>query len=147
NSPSSTSAWSRSSTDATSLATPPPTANATVAGATSRSIQRPTVFSYAAVAATTRRRSRVRMRLLEANLLTRVGVCGLVALLLLGGSTPVAAQRPSRSPEELAMDGAEALRAKRYREAFDAFAAAAQLRPRDVTLYFGAALSASLFGQ
>ncbi len=59
-----------------------------------------------------------------------------------------AAQGPvRRAPELLAKDGQAALDGGRYRDAFDAFSGAAQARPRDVSLYVGAAYAASMLGQ
>ncbi|MEQ1730797.1 MAG: tetratricopeptide repeat protein [Vicinamibacterales bacterium] len=55
--------------------------------------------------------------------------------------------RAVATPESLVRDGEAALNAKRYRDAFDAFAAAAHARPRDVSLYAAAGYSAELLGQ
>jgi len=67
-----------------------------------------------------------------------------VALIL---ATPVAAQVRTATPEELARTGESALAAGRYREAFEAFAAAAHARPREITWYVGAAQAAAMFGR
>jgi tetratricopeptide (TPR) repeat protein len=52
-----------------------------------------------------------------------------------------------RTPEALVALAETALEGKRFRDAFDAFAEAAQQRPRDVSLYVGAAYAASMMGQ
>lgn len=63
-------------------------------------------------------------------------------------SPAVSAQvRAVATPESLVRDGEAALNAKRYRDAFDAFAAAAHARPRDVSLYAAAGYAAELLGQ
>lgn len=78
----------------------------------------------------------------------RVGVA-CVVLLLTVLAVPAGAQqeRTAPGPEALARDAESALAAGRYRDAFDAFAAAAYARPRDVSLYMGAAFAASMFGR
>lgn len=69
-------------------------------------------------------------------------------MLALWLAAPAQAQvRPSVDPEALARAGSAALAEGRYREAFDAFAAAAHARPRDVGLYVGAAQAAAMFGR
>jgi len=62
-------------------------------------------------------------------------------------SSTWAQSRTARTPEALVKQGEAALEAGRYRDAFDAFADAAQQRPRDVSLYTAAAYSASMLGQ
>lgn len=62
-------------------------------------------------------------------------------------AAPVAAQVRTPTPEELARTGESALAAGRYREAFDAFAAAAHARPREIALYVRAAQAAAQFGR
>src|SRR5262249_22336295 len=55
--------------------------------------------------------------------------------------------RSAQTPEALAREGEVALQAGRYRDAFDAFAAAAQARPTDPSLYTAAARAAESLGQ
>jgi tetratricopeptide (TPR) repeat protein len=71
-----------------------------------------------------------------------------VVLVVAALDIPASAQtRPSRTPEALVALAESAIEARRYRDAFDAFADAAQQRPRDVSLYVGAAYAASMMGQ
>jgi tetratricopeptide (TPR) repeat protein len=71
------------------------------------------------------------------------------ALALVCALTPAASAqtRTAATPEALVARGEAALGAKRYRDAFDAFAAAAHARPRDVSLYAAAGYAAELLGQ
>ena len=72
----------------------------------------------------------------------------LVLVVLLATVPAEAAQLPSpRTPDQLAQDGAAFLQAGRYRDAFDAFAAAANARPREVSFYVGASSAAAMLGQ
>jgi hypothetical protein len=71
----------------------------------------------------------------------------LAALVCALHSSAWAQGRTPRTPEALVKEGEAAIEAGRFREAFDAFSDAAQQRPRDVSLYVGAAYSASMMGQ
>ncbi len=71
----------------------------------------------------------------------------LIPIVLLVAASAGAAQAVSRTPEQLAQDGTAFAQAGRYREAFDAFAAAANARPREVSFYVGASSAAAMLGQ
>ncbi len=78
----------------------------------------------------------------------RARVAWLVSAVILLG-VPLGAQQGGGVPgsDALVRSAESALASGRYREAFDAFAAAAYARPRDVSLYMGAAVAASMFGR
>lgn len=70
-----------------------------------------------------------------------------IGLHLMASAAPAQTDPNRRSPDVLVQQGSAAMQAGRYREAFDAFYQASQLRPRDVSLYTAAANAAALLGQ
>lgn len=73
-------------------------------------------------------------------------VCAFAAAFLL--TVPLAhAQRPGADPGVLAQQGAAALEARRFDEAFEAFTRATTLLPREAALWYGAGLAAFMLGR
>lgn len=87
------------------------------------------------------------MDTVSAHSMKQVGAPLLVALLLLASSSRPSAQRAAVDVEQLAANGAMAIREQRYADALEMYSAAAKQRPAEPIIWFGAGLSAYMLGR
>lgn len=87
------------------------------------------------------------MNPVSAHSMKQVGAPLLVAVLLLASSSHPSAQRAAVDVEQLAANGARAIREQRYADALEMYSAAAKQRPAEPIIWFGAGLSAYMLGR